>query len=192
MAPQIARNRRNALRSTGPRTPEGKAKVSGNALRHGVYSEAVLLLEEDPAAFDVLRIGIVKALSPVGPLEEYLVARMVSTWWRLERAGRAERERFKATLENARHWEGGTRLRSHDPLEDVNPRPAPDYTEPVHTAFTWRDAGDGMDRLLRYEGQLERSFFRLLHELERLQARRHGQAVPPPVAVEVNLSRDEN
>lgn len=181
-------NRRNATLSTGPKTLIGKAASSRNALKHGTYSDAVLLLEEDPAVFEALRLGIVEALSPVGPLEERLVARMVSTWWRMERAGRAEREGLKATLEKARHFKGRMRLLAHDPFEDVNPEPAPDYSEPVHMAFTWQDAGDGMDRLLRYEGQLERSFFRLLHELERLQARRHGQAVPPPMTLDVNLT----
>jgi len=52
--------------------------------------------------------------------------------------------------------------------------------------------GDGhhAERLQRHEGQLERSFYRTLHELERLQARRQGQAVMPPVVLDVNISSE--
>jgi hypothetical protein len=40
-------NRRNALKSTGPKTPEGKAAVSLNALKHGLLSQEILLRGED-------------------------------------------------------------------------------------------------------------------------------------------------
>jgi hypothetical protein len=43
-------NRRNALKSTGPRTPEGKAAVRLNALKHGLLSEEILLPGEDEGA----------------------------------------------------------------------------------------------------------------------------------------------
>jgi hypothetical protein len=47
---QIQANRRNALKSTGPKTPEGKAAVRHNALRHGLLSRDVLLPGEDKGA----------------------------------------------------------------------------------------------------------------------------------------------
>ena len=48
---------------------------------------------------------------------------------------------------------------------------------------------DNQERLLRHERTLERAFLRILHELERLQARRHDQSVPLPVAVDLNLNQ---
>ena len=48
---KIESNRQNALRSTGPRTSEGKAASSKNALRHGLLSKQVTLPDEDPDAF---------------------------------------------------------------------------------------------------------------------------------------------
>ncbi len=47
---QLRANQRNALKSTGPRTPEGKAAIRRNALKHGLLSQEVLLPGEDEAA----------------------------------------------------------------------------------------------------------------------------------------------
>ncbi len=49
---QIRANRRNALKSTGPKTPEGKTAVRMNARMHGLRSQEVLLPGEDEAAFE--------------------------------------------------------------------------------------------------------------------------------------------
>ena len=172
---------------TGPKTPAGKARMARNPVRHGGYSaasEALPFLGESPEDFTRLTADLVEALRPAGPLEARLVNKMASLWWRVERAGRAEREGLKAALDDARYMNGEGRLMfpRSSALEDVLPEPAPDYSEPIHTAVTWNGAGDGMERLQRYESQLERRWFRLLHELESMQARRRGQPVPPPVS----------
>jgi len=44
---KIVANRLNALASTGPRTPEGKAKAAQNARKHGLFSQAAVLPDED-------------------------------------------------------------------------------------------------------------------------------------------------
>jgi hypothetical protein len=51
---QARANRRNALESTGPKSPEGKAAVRHNALRHGLLSRDSLLPREDEAVFQEL------------------------------------------------------------------------------------------------------------------------------------------
>ena len=51
---QAQANRRNALRSTGPKTPEGKAAVRHNATKHGLLSQEVLLPGEDAATLQEL------------------------------------------------------------------------------------------------------------------------------------------
>ncbi len=52
---RLEANRRNALKSTGPKTPEGKAAVRLNALKHGLLSRDILLPGEDEAALGELR-----------------------------------------------------------------------------------------------------------------------------------------
>jgi len=170
---RVESNRQNALRSTGPRTEEGKAIVSRNGLRHGGYAarvEAIPHLGEDPEEFEALHAGLVESLHPVGALENELVGKMTSSWWRMLRAGRAERE----GLEYALRKQGAS-------------------ATPTLSAFCGQLAvGDGhnTERLLRFESQMDKCFFRILHELERLQARRHGQGVPAPLVVDVNFNTD--
>ena len=76
---QIAANRANAVHSTGPTTPEGKAAVRRNALRHGLLARDVVLPDEDFEAFEDLRNRVRADLSPVGPIEELLADRVVSS-----------------------------------------------------------------------------------------------------------------
>jgi hypothetical protein len=88
---KIEANRSNARRSTGPLTPEGKARSSKNALRHGVYSimpvVAGLEWNED---WETHRAGILKSLAPEGTLEEALAERVALCFWRLNRLQRYE------------------------------------------------------------------------------------------------------
>jgi hypothetical protein len=72
-AAQTAANRRNAQKSTGPRTDEGKACSATNALRHGGYARAnaitASVLDEDPQEIDTLIDAIVEELDPGTPME---------------------------------------------------------------------------------------------------------------------------
>jgi len=83
-------NRRNALKSTGPKTPEGKAAVSLNALKHGLLSQEILLPREDQEALRELDECLRNELQPVGELENLLVDRIIASYWRLRRVGRIE------------------------------------------------------------------------------------------------------
>ena len=92
---QIAANRRNARRSTGPKSAAGKAASSVNALRHGLTAaRAVVLPDEDGEAYERLRQGVLADLDPAGALQEALAQRIVVLLWRLDRAARLEAELF--------------------------------------------------------------------------------------------------
>jgi len=91
---KITANRRNAQRSTGPKTPEGKAAVRHNALKHGLLAKEVVITSaegrENPAEFRDLLHALVEDLQPVGVSERFLVERIAVCQWRLRRAVRYE------------------------------------------------------------------------------------------------------
>ena len=92
---QIEANRRNARKSTGPRTEEGKRRSRCNAIRHGLTAETVIgALEdaEDYAAFEAVIIADYDAQSAV---ERELVLRLASLLWRLRRATSMETGLFE-------------------------------------------------------------------------------------------------
>jgi hypothetical protein len=83
-------NRRNALVSTGPRTPAGKAKVAGNALRSGLRTEAPVVPGERVEDWEAHCEGIVGDLAPVGSMEEELAGRVALYSWLSRRVARYE------------------------------------------------------------------------------------------------------
>jgi len=87
---QIEANRANASKSTGPRTPAGKAAASRNALKHGLLAQSPLLPDEDSETFNAHTQGLFDTLQPAGTLEVELVGRIACLLWRLARAARIE------------------------------------------------------------------------------------------------------
>ena len=72
-------------KATGPRTEFGKERSSRNAIRHGIFSEAILLKGESRAQFGSLRMELWETLRPEGRLEELLVDKLASISWRYRR-----------------------------------------------------------------------------------------------------------
>jgi hypothetical protein len=70
---QIAANRTNAQKSTGPRTDEGKLRASQNALRHGLCAGAPLMNDEKDEEVQELLTALREEHQPAGPTEEILV-----------------------------------------------------------------------------------------------------------------------
>ena len=171
---QTQANRRNALKSTGPRTPEGKVKVRSNAIKHGVLSQEVLLRREDEEAFQELDENLRVELQPVGELENMLVDRIVAARWRLRRLGRVETGIFEFEI---------------SVISSTSIAGKPDTTA-LGLSFIGDGGGaNAFSKLSRYETAIERSLYRALHELQRLQAVRQAEdVVLPPVAVDVDVS----
>jgi hypothetical protein len=87
---QIEANRRNARRSTGPRTACGKARSRLNAVTHGLTAQTLILAAEEEPEYQ-RRLAAWRAdLAPCNPYEEELVRQTVSLSWRLDRADRVQ------------------------------------------------------------------------------------------------------
>src|SRR5271155_2598478 len=82
---QIAANQANARSSTGPRTAAGKAKVSENALKHGLTGRQVVLPNENPDDFEFFRAALFSRLDPKDAFEGALVEKIITDFWRQRR-----------------------------------------------------------------------------------------------------------
>jgi|SRR5579871_3378098 len=90
---RLKANRENAKKSTGPRTPQGKAHSRRNAIKHGLFARPILaslLQGEDTAEYDGLLADLKEQHKPVGRAEELEVERIAQSWWRLKRAHQFE------------------------------------------------------------------------------------------------------
>jgi hypothetical protein len=83
---QIEANRLNALKSTGPRSENGKQQSQRNAIRHGLTAETVIEPLENPEEYQAFEEAIVSEYLPQTPVEQELVPRLASLLWRLRRA----------------------------------------------------------------------------------------------------------
>ena len=93
---KILANRRNAKKSTGPRTPQGKAAASKNSVKHGLTARNDVISPENQADFDLYRSQILAELTPDSPMESILAERIVTLSWRLRRIGRIQNQTIDA------------------------------------------------------------------------------------------------
>jgi hypothetical protein len=154
-------SRRNGAKSRGPITPEGKARASRNALKHGLRAEKYVVVDgESAAAFAAFEAALVADLAPQGALQTLLAGRIARAAWRLERAERIEAELFARQMDV--------------PFGDGN----------LGLALI-RD-GNGaraFDTLLRYRGAAQAELARALRMLKALQAeaaQEATEAAAPP------------
>ena len=100
---QIEANRRNAQKSTGPKTDEGKAAVARNAIKHGIFCQHLILPGESAEELEALRQGIYQRLRPADELEKLYVERIVVAAWKIRRLLAND----CASYENPREWSPG-------------------------------------------------------------------------------------
>jgi len=166
---QIEANRANAQKSTGPRSPEGKAKVAQNALKHGLLAKQAVVVGEDTDDFDLLRDQLYAEWAPVGPTEARLVERLAGLFWRLQRAERFGTESFDVMYQQ----------RADDPqIRQWRPRLRPEAADPVVGLTVVKDFSETrvLERLLVCERRLENSLYRTMAELRQVQGQRQGAA----------------
>jgi hypothetical protein len=144
---QIEANCRNAQRSTGPRTDEGKTVSRGNALKHGLAGDGVVLPDDETAKVNERMAYWADMIGPVSPLECYVVEQIATESIRIDRAQRDERillHRRATWAESG--WDEDRRLAA----EELGTRLAKD---PARTVRRLRQTSQGCDWLIeRWQG----------------------------------------
>ena len=100
---QIEANRRNALKSTGPTTPEGKRRSRCNAVRHGLTAETVIAALEHPDDYQAFEAAVISDYDAESAVERELVLRLASVLWRLRRATGIETALFESVTDAHKH-----------------------------------------------------------------------------------------
>ena len=160
---QLIANRRNALKSTGPRTSRGKAAVSQNAVKHGLLARHDVISSESQADFDLYRDQILAELAPASPMESMLAERIVCLSWRLKRVCRIQNQTIDAL--NAPNTSS-----PFSKLIQSLSNPSDSAPELALGRLAIKDFSNArvLDRLLMYERRTEHSLYRTILELQRL------------------------
>ena len=176
-------NRRNALKSTGPATFEGKQRSRCNAVRHGLTAETVITAFENTQDYEAFQAAVIADYDAETAVERELVLRLASVLWRLRRSTLIETALFEAVAEAAHKQQ----------LEGLDK--SADWLKPMHLSLTATPEEHGSAssiggdiaqcflrvadlpssahlRLSRYEQALWKQARQLLLTLESLRRRR--------------------
>jgi hypothetical protein len=191
---RIEANRRNALKSTGPRTETGKQISRCKALRHGLTAETVIGTLEDAEDYKTFEAAITADYNAQSAVERELALRLASILWRLRRATKMETGLFEIQAEHLRDYRQNRQL-------------IPDSQDSIHALFRRVESGSAhaasdmkanatavdfarcflrlanlpnfaLDRLSRYEVMLCRQAGRIVYVLESLDRRKPQERRP--------------
>ena len=184
----------NGRRSRGPVTAAGKARSRFNALKHGIHTRQLVITSgqstEDAAELATLYDLFHAEFAPVGIAENLLLERLFVTYWRMRRIIHGETALFHdsandelADLVNRALALANARSEARARGEEYDPAAAPATPATAASAAPLTFNPAIIDRVTRYEGPLEKAFYRALRELLDLQARR-ARARPHDTAAE--------
>jgi hypothetical protein len=165
---QIKANQQNAQKSTGPQTDEGKAAVSLNAVKHGLFAAEAVISGENPADYELYRDEYLAELLPVGMLESMLAERIISLAWRLQRAERMQNEAIDVLIAKI----------ETDPWQQTRRERAAKAQDPraggLKLLLGWATKDDFsnsrvLDRLMLYERRIENSLYKTINRLKQYQ-----------------------
>ena len=176
---QINANRKNASKSTGPNTADGKVVVSKNAVKHGLFASPTVIKGEDQAEFDQYREARLDEMRPVGPAESMLATRIFSLSWRLKRAEGMQDQALKMQIRSD-HLDLVVRqvqwsYREANGLEQEESQPKDDHMTLGRAARNDIASYRVLDKLLLYERRIENSMYKTMNELKKLQDARKAE-----------------
>src|SRR5215217_865662 len=165
---QIEANRRNALKSTGPTSPEGKQRSRCNAVRHGLTAETVISALEDAQDYKAFEAAITADYDVQSAVERELVLRLASLLWRLRRATAIETQLFEIQADHIRTFKERRQARpsSSAIIYGLLSAPVPDATsdQENHATTAPYDLGSESDPTAHYPAaDLAQCFLRLVN-----------------------------
>src|ERR1700674_1898462 len=155
---QIEANRRNAQHSTGPRTPEGKAASSMNALKSGIDAQTSIIPGEDAATLVALTERFYQDCQPQTAIESTLVDNIIRASWLLRRFDRIDAEILIHIMEDTNY---------------------PSPNAPAGKAFHL--SSSTQSRLQRRINDTSRLQREAITDLQRIQAERPQPQPQPPI-----------
>ncbi len=192
---QIEANRRNSLKSTGPRTEAGKRASRCNAVRHGLTAETVISALEDAEDYKAFEAAVTADYDAQSAVERELVLRLTSLLWRLRRATTIETGLFEIQADHLSEFRKARQISADSrdvvyalfnassdrqrALSDHAQRPAPTQEQlapDVQLARCFLRLSNlpnyALDRLSRYEATLWRQAGQILYALNNLDRRK--------------------
>jgi hypothetical protein len=154
---QLEANRRNAQRSTGPRTEEGKKASALNARRHNLTGQVTAMTDADRIMHDAFSASIVENLAPEGAMELQFAQRIATDSWRLNRISAVEDNLFAL---------------GHNAKSDDTETEDPEIHAALTAAKVFQAESKQLQLLTLYEQRINRSIQKNLATLQSLQAAR--------------------
>jgi len=178
---QLKANRKNAQKSTGPRTQQGMEIASQNSLKHGLRAQKNVIPTESQEEFDLHCEQMLTSFSPVGPMESFFAKRIIALTWRLRRA-----DHIQNTTINTMNAEAASNplarltksllARANDQAISIDPpvsKPDLNLGRLIIKDFS----GSGViERLLMYERRIESSLLKTILQFQQLQLIRQMNA----------------
>jgi hypothetical protein len=175
-------NRANAQRSTGPRTPQGKAASSLNALRHGILAKAAFNVtiegEARRAEFEAIVAGLAQEFQPRTITEHMMVQQLAGGYWKLAKVWTHETEAAW------RGWAGYSmpleEMKEYEDFNDVNMEHRIGTLSAAQDRFFPKaglgkptiPTGASARTILRYQASINATLFRCINFLERRRKER--------------------
>jgi hypothetical protein len=167
-AAQLSANRSNARHSTGPRTPEGKARVAQNARKHGLFArDAMEMLEDKPEEQEEYRELVANLIADCAPgdrREREMVQRLASLIWRLAMLNQKMLRHLNAPYDG---YASHLQVKYWDVLGRVEARTSREMMQiDRHIAFLQRYRLDRRARIQKLDTEIE----------ERMESARRSEA----------------
>ena len=157
---QISASRENAKKSTGPRTTEGKARSSKNALKHGLMAQDAVIPGEDPAEFDRHLTKLEDTYLPRNYVEKELVRQIGDAMWRMQRLSRIESAVISASIERTRAYQFDFRV---DRIKQGHEGDLQLLGESMLSGTKF------LNNLARYDAHLNRRFYRAVELMMKIR-----------------------